>query len=497
MNPWMTTVQEALAREGILSAPDRARLVPYQSYAENLSELAGQLGSFLDSAGYGGRGLTVFVDGTPKRCSEKGGFDMDGAFREALVSAGFSVDWIVLSELFNISPKDLHASLHTVEETRSVVRRRVAGPCLVLGSGSITDVVKHALFLEGITLPFVSIPTALTVTAFTSAFSVIDVHGAKRTQLSREISATFWLRSVLECAPTRMSRAGYGDLLARFLAYGDWYLGKELGMMDRYDECAFRLMEPFASGIKESAGGFACYPLPAETLGCATAALAMAGIAMSVSGETTPLSGFEHVISHGLDFLRLTSGREMVFHGEQVALGCLTSARTMDRLLEKETIDTEGWIEDPGAEGLKQINQLIDEAPFFGDAHPSLAHRKAQGPLAERIEGARLEFIGEYEKKSRRWREGMGRKDGFAEDWPRIRHNLARLTLRLSEIEPLMRQAGLPCLPEETAPPTSRGEYAWAVRFAPFVRSRMNVSDLIFWMGEDAKNLLDMLSCSV
>ncbi|RXL92760.1 iron-containing alcohol dehydrogenase, partial [Citrobacter sp. AAK_AS5] len=83
-------------------------------------------------------------------------------------------------------------------------------------------------------------PTALTVPAVTSAFAVIDFHGAKRTLQARPVSAAFWVRPFLDCAPPRMSRAGYGDLLARFVAYGDWFLGYRLGVMARYDESAFR-----------------------------------------------------------------------------------------------------------------------------------------------------------------------------------------------------------------------------------------------------------------
>jgi glycerol-1-phosphate dehydrogenase [NAD(P)+] len=473
VNPWMTQLRERLAAEGILSDPSRALFVPHQHYADTVDEFIDQLKGFVGSARQNSKDLTVFVDGMPKVCSEKGAPDVDRAVRDALNNAGLSPDWVVLSERLGVPPADLHASHHLVENTRDVVRACRPGIFVVLGSGSITDVVKQALFLEGIGSPFISIPTALTVTAFTSAFSVIDFFGAKRTGFSREIAATFWIRSILECAPPRMSRAGYGDLLARFVAYGDWYLGKRLGVMDRYDETAFRLMEPFVEGIKKSADGFARSPLPEETIRCISASLAMAGIAMSVSGETTPLSGFEHVISHGLDFLRLTSGRGLVFHGEQVALGCLTSARAFDWLIGNNSIDALSWLQDPENEGLVILNDLIDKAPL--------------PPAPDLIEKARQEFIREYMKKSSRWKEELtlGRIGAFTKEWPEIQSSLTRLTQRTTEIASLMRLSGLPLTAGATTPPTSNNEYEWAVRFSPFVRSRMNISDLIFWMGED------------
>jgi glycerol-1-phosphate dehydrogenase [NAD(P)+] len=486
MNPWINILHEKLRAEGIPADPEKSRLVPAQFYATNMNELAAQFEGFVKSSGGTVKRLAAFVDGAPKRCSEKAGAEIDPVFRSALLSAGFPVDWVVLSERLSIAPAELHASHDVVEEIRQIVRSCGADLFFVLGSGSITDAVKHALFLEGIKTPLLSVPTALTVTAFTSAFSIIDFHGAKRTQLSREITATFWLRSVLECAPERMSRAGYGDLLARFVAYGDWYLGKSMGVMDRYDECAFRLMEPFADGIKESAGGFSLFPVPPQTIECISAALAMAGIAMSVSGETTPLSGFEHVISHGLDFLRLTSGRDLVLHGEQVALGTLTSANAIDWLLRRADLAGAKWREEPELEGLSALTGLINEAPFFGGTATTRSiGAAALSDLDDRVERAREEFSREYVRKARRWKAEMSRKEIFLKNWPDIRKNVERVTLPISLIAPLVTRSGLPSTPEETVPPTSMDEFIWALRFSPFVRARMNIADLIFWMGED------------
>jgi glycerol-1-phosphate dehydrogenase [NAD(P)+] len=487
-NRWMICLDKALHEEAIPADAGRSRFVPYQAYCEDLAEAVQEL---KDRAwDYGsGKHVAVLVDGTPKRCTDDGDAGLDGAFRETLGAAGFSTDWVVLSEALGIEAPAFHSSADIVEKTRSLVRSLSPDFFVVLGSGSITDVVKHSLFLEGRTEPFISVPTALTVTAFTSAFAIIDFHGAKRTQLSREVSATLWVESILECAPQRMSRAGYGDLLARFVAYGDWFLGRRLGVMDRYDETALRLMEPFADGIRENAGGFSVPVLPKETCRCIAAALAMAGIAMSVSGETTPLSGFEHVISHGLDFLRLTSGRELVFHGEQVGLACLTSARAIDWLLAVERVEDLKWLADPEITGLALLNGLLDEAPFQGGPAGTI-------PLCEpaRIEeireAARREFLKEYGMKARRWKEAMAGLPDFAAQWPAIKDHLRRITVRTPEMASLAAGAGLPLRPEDTVPPTTAEEFLWAVRFAPFVRLRTNIADVLFWMGQDVEDMI-------
>jgi glycerol-1-phosphate dehydrogenase [NAD(P)+] len=485
MNRWFETLQRTLDREKIPEDPGKAPLVPLQVYAESLGELREAFTRwFQKSLPTGGR-IRVFVDGVDKKCSEGPTAQIDREFRALLSEAGIPFRWTDLSADLSLPPHDIHASHACLERIRGVVREGAEDAAVVLGSGSITDLVKHALHMENITAPFVSIPTALTVTAFTSAFAVIDFHGAKRTLQSRPVTAAFWARPFLECAPSKMSRAGYGDLLARFVAYGDWLLGYRLGVMERYDESAFRLMEPFAAGIRAAAGGFAGYPLPQEATACTAAALAMAGISMSTAGETTPLSGFEHVISHALDFLRLTAGRELVFHGEQVALGSLVSARTIDRLLAVESLDGIDWRDADLGPALQVLEKRMAAAPL-----PRGRNASSVDPCREKMEAARSEFSAEYRKKSERWVAARPGIASFVDSWGELRLELARLTMRAEEMEPLLRKSGLPCRPGETEPFTADEEFRWAVSFSPFVRSRMNLSDLLFWMGREDLVLL-------
>ncbi len=475
MNHWFETLHRTLEREGIPKDPKKSLLVPFQHYAESLGEFREAFHRWIHACLPGKRLIRVFVDGFPKKCSEGPTAQIDREFRALLSEAGIPFRWTDLSAELAMPPGELHASHECFERIRGVVREGKEEAAIVLGSGSITDLVKHALHVEGMPIPFVSIPTALTVTAFTSSFAIIDFHGAKRTLQSRPVSAAFWVRPFLECSPPGMSRAGYGDLLARFVAYGDWLLGHRLGVMERYDESAFRLMEPFAGGIRGAAGGFANHPLPQEATACTAAALAMAGISMSTAGETTPLSGFEHVISHALDFLKLTAGRELVFHGEQVALGSLVSARTIDRLLGMENLRGIAWRDEDIGQVLRVLEQRMATAPLprGGDTY------------REKMDAARVEFSAEYRKKSERWAAARPRIATFVDSWGDIRIELARLTMRAGELEPLLKKSGLPCRPGETDPPTTEEEFRWAVAFSPFVRVRMNLSDLLFWMDRE------------
>ncbi len=111
-------------------------------------------------------------------------------------------------------------------------------------------------------------------------------------------------------------------------------------------------------------------------------------------------------------------------------------------------------------------------------------------PYRERMAAARAEFSTEYRKKTERWADARPRIGSFVDAWGDIRLDLARLTMRAEEMEPLLKKAGLPCRPGETEPPTTKEEFRWAVAFSPFVRVRMNLSDLLFWMGREDLVLL-------
>jgi glycerol-1-phosphate dehydrogenase [NAD(P)+] len=220
MNRWFETLHHTLDVEKISEDPKKSPLVPLQYYAESLDELREAFSRWFQACRPTIGRIRVFVDGVAKKCSAGPTAQIDGEFQAMLSEAGIPFCWTDLSADLAIPPGELHASHECLERIRGVVREGEENAAIVLGSGSITDLVKHALHLEGKDVPFVSIPTALTVTAFTSAFAIIDFHGAKRTLQSRPVSAAFWVKPFLECAPPAMSRAGYGDLLARFVAYG-------------------------------------------------------------------------------------------------------------------------------------------------------------------------------------------------------------------------------------------------------------------------------------
>ena len=396
--------------------------------------------------------VLVFSDGV-RKASGVGAFSADDLVQDLLAQSGVSFEVIHLCDLLRCQPSEVHASVEAVAALQEFLSQRAPAPVLVVGSGSVTDIVKHALQLQNwVGVPFVVLPTALTVTAFTSHFAVLEESGAKRTRISRRVDSCVWFVPVLASAPIEMTRAGYGDLLARFVAYGDWYLGWKLGVAARYDELAFRLMEPFSFLLRRHAAALVQWPVASDAIADLSAILAMAGMAMSVSGETTPLSGYEHTISHALDYLRLTTGRPLAWHGQQVALGSLVSAESFAHLLNLETVPV-GLQRPLGEERIKKtIFNLLQTAPYFGAGEMSLSPEERKSglePLQAGISHACELFTEDYLKKHTLWLAAQVQISNFEQDWLRIRAHLQTLVITPTEMQSLLELSGLPLVPEE------------------------------------------------
>ena len=94
-------------------------------------------------------------------------------------------------------------------------------------------------------------------------------------------------------------------------------------------------------------------------------------------------------------------------------------------------------------------------------------------------------FIDDYILKNNRWNLVKDKFFEFQQEWPEIKKHLSKITIRSSELVLLLENAKLPLYPEATTPTTSALEYRWALRFAPFVRTRFCIADFVFWIGED------------
>ncbi len=419
----------------------------------------------------GGKPVLVVQDRTP--------ITRDGDDVKALVTARLSrgrrVDTCRLP-LEGGGP--FHADLET--SRRMAVDLGRYGAVVAVGSGSVTDAAKYARHLAaggGAVTAFVCFPTAPSVTAFTSALAVLSVDGVKRTLDSRPPDAVICDLRTLADAPRSMLAAGFGDVLARSVAYGDWYLAHETGMDDAFSTIPGRLLEDAERRMIACADGVAAGELAAVT--AVVEAVLLAGMAMSVVNATAPISGWEHVISHFLDLTAARDGRKPALHGGQVGAATLVSARAYERVWRDLDVDRVAGDERP--DEAQAVDRDIERIAAGLDSTGALAAEIRRDLEKKRLRRRRTG----RQRRAFAARKRAGELDAF----------IAANVRGSGAVEQALRRAGAPTCFCDLDRPVPAATARTAVRYAHLIRARMTFGDLLAWSGwlteDSARSLLD------
>ena len=341
---------------------------------------------------------------------------------------------------------------------------------IALGSGTVTDIAKHAAYLfdqqhpELPSMVYICIPTANSVTAYAANMAVLLKDGVKRTLPSRFPNAIISDLRILASAPKAMTLAGLGDCCARFVAYGDWYLASALGLVDFYSEVPLALLNNLDKILLEAASAIGQRSHKGEAI--LARALLLAGIAQSVVNMSAPISGTEHVISHVLDMIASHYHRGLALHGAQVGVATLTVARLYQNFL--DTFNPRAVRFDtcyPKPERMKaHIYQLFGEVD-------------STGAMAE-------ECWRDYSKKLAQWQDNRVLFEQFCQSWNEIhREKLASLVCPPTIVQQILANASAPLIPQDLEPSINWEEYDFAVNNGHFIRSRFVLSDLLYFLG--------------
>jgi glycerol-1-phosphate dehydrogenase [NAD(P)+] len=364
------------------------------------------------------------------------------------------------------SPDGLvHADLDNVARGRAAIGGQPTA-VVALGSGTVCDVAKHACFLteteDGTRTTLVLVPTAASVTAFTSSLAVLLVDGVKRTRSSRFPDAVLCDLDTLAAAPPAMTRAGLGDCVARFVSYGDWYLAHQLGLVDRYSETPLALMGEHLDDTYLEHAPLVRDGTP-QGLAFLIRQVLLAGLAQSIVRISTPLSGTEHVVSHVLDMGAHAWGRPTALHGAQVGIATPLAAHAYELLQERF---------DPGRP------RPTPPAPDDVEARVNAAF----GPLDPSGRMA-AECWRDYSRKLALWTASEAQFDALRERWddvvaPRLRQ-LARPSATIREI---LRRAGHPLSFDALDPSIPFAQAHFALANAHLIRERFVIGDLLWWL---------------
>jgi glycerol-1-phosphate dehydrogenase [NAD(P)+] len=409
--------------------------------------------------------LVVVMDETPMR---RAGKDLKELALTILQESGWKVRvvWMRVDESGQV-----HTDLPHIE----IVRANLSQGCAVLaiGSGVVCDITKHGCFLyqneTGERVPFAVYQTANSVSAFTSNMSPTFIDGVKRTLDSRYPDALICDLETLRDAPKEMTAGGVGDMVAVFVSFPDWYLAHRLGMDNTYSELAKKLIGPLdvllLDHVEEIRRG------ELEGVAFLAKVIALGGLAMSLSRATTPMSGFEHVMSHVLDLIAEIEHLPITIHGAQVGVTTLAGVVMYNRFLAEF---------DPSKLNLDSCYPTIEAMR---------ARIEANFASIDPSGKAGAECWADYRQKLEKWHAHRADFASALEDWPVLRSQLSAETTSPEALIGILKAVGAPTHMFELVPPIDEKQARFAFLNASLMRKRLTLGDLLIFTNWDREGL--------
>lgn len=391
------------------------------------------------------------------------GVSLKPMVKSMLAEAGFEVHVVELEG-------DEYGTVHPDFNEVNFVKDQLKPGVLVatLGSGVVTDITKHASFLfdqehpDQPHLPVVFCMTANSVPAYASRMAIISKNGVKRTWPSRLSDVIIADIKTLCAAPLEYSLGGIGDMCATIPCFADWHLGNYFGMnpflWGSWWICddVKSLMFPYAEEIGKRT------ELGMEVL---AKIVTIGGLAMSYARESSPASGFEHVISHMLDMAAPHYGRQIANHGSQVAVAGIPSLIAM------------GWL----------LDELDPKKVDIDKCYPTFEEMEARVKKAfieiDPTGAAGAECWSDYRAKLDAWYKCRPLFEAFLADWDNQKAHMESLITRVEPYVKALAKAGHPLYFEELNHPVPEIQARWAYQNAFLMRKRFSSGDLLNFLG--------------
>ncbi|MCL1951711.1 MAG: iron-containing alcohol dehydrogenase [Oscillospiraceae bacterium] len=372
------------------------------------------------------RALLAVADKNTLRASE--------GILEILAAGGFACTLQLYDDLRVADMRDVKALLPMCEGV---------GGVLSIGSGSLNDICRLAAFRAG--KPFAIFATAPSMDGFASDTAPITQRNFKTSVPCRAPSVIIGDTEVLAAAPAVLKSAGFGDMLAKYVALVDWRVA-QLTVGEYLCPQIVSLVEDALRRVTSMAHRVTAND--PETAGAIMEALVMTGLAMTLAGCTRPASGCEHMISHFWEIKKLERGELSDFHGRKVAVATLLAAELYHALASVEAMG------------------------FHADATDWDAVYAAYGPnFARDVRACNTPTVTDETTPAL-----------LRERWPEIRKIVREGLPSSAELLALLRAAGAPTAPAEigVAPELA----AAGLAFHPYLRHRMTLSRLRGMMRE-------------
>lgn len=195
------------------------------------------------------------------------------------------------------------------------------------GTGSITDMTRYSSFKLG--LPCFTVCTGAPMDGFSASVGIMNIDNIKVTTSARSTELIIGDTEILASAPHRMTIAGFDDLIGKLSALTDWRIAA-LANEDHYCKSIDDLVSVYVQRIMNLADELK--ERRPEAVGEVMNALLLTGATISLYGNSRPISGAEHHISHYWDAIGDQQGKAFAMHGEQVAVGTVLVLMFNERL---------------------------------------------------------------------------------------------------------------------------------------------------------------------
>src|SRR5579859_2613666 len=328
---------------------------------------------------------------------------------------------------------------------------------VAIGSGTINDLTKLAAHRSG--RPYMVVATAASMDGYTAFGAAITRNGFKQTMACPAPRAVIADLDVLTRAPAAMTAAGYGDLLGKLTAGGDWLIADALGI-EPIQPAVWAMVQ---GSLRDWLAGPELLPgNDPQAVARLVEGLILTGLAMQAHQSSRPASGSEHQFSHLWEMQEQAHG--VISHGFKVGVGSVAAAALYEELCRQDLtmIDPaaicRGW---PAPEQLAaSVRQLLPD--------PVLAEQAVEQSLAKYVDAATL-----AERLTR-----------LRACWPDLRARLLAQVPSPAILQTWLQAAGCPTHPSQIGMPLDRLQHSYAR--APWIRRRYTVFDLAIATGQHA-----------
>ena len=394
--------------------------------------LVSRVGAALGEAGFPKRILLV---------SDENAMQASPGLLESLLDAGFSVEQ-------KLWPDMKYARIEQVRELEALCPS-VDG-VLSVGTGSVNDICRVAAHRAG--KAFAIFATAPSMDGFASDTAPI-VEGNFKTSLKAEQPSVILAdTAVLAAAPAELKAAGFGDMVAKYLAMAEWRIANLL-IGEYYCPAVERITADGLARVVALADRVQSDD--EEAVAGIMEGLILTGLAMKLGGCSRPASGAEHVLSHYWECYKLARGIFPEYHGKKVGVATVLLNRIYRNIaLRVEKIDP---VPDPT--DWQAVYRAFDESQ-----HADV--KKLNTPtITDAVDPAKLKAL-----------------------WPEIRRILLEVLPDDAQLLSLMQAAGAVTTPEEVN--VSQELLENGLRYHAYMRYRLLLTRLLPMLRLDVMDFI-------